>query len=199
MGRGCPVLRGSHVLLSSPLWGAPGGLPLDILGLAGAWVSLSAALGLCLGCQQALPWGSFWVGGMRRSAYRVGAHPAWCERLGSPMASLFSSPATLASTGSRSLEGLTHASPARTPFWGRSCQERRPAGGVAGARTHPAGLQLTKIPGACSHLLPRPCRRAKAQGGGFVWAAVSLGCEHSSGTRQNCRFQFFTVFSFQFM
>lgn len=43
------------------------------------------------------------------------------------------------------------------------------------------------------------CQSAKAQGGGFVWAAVSLSCEHSCGTRQDSRLGFFTVFSFQLM
>lgn len=160
-----PCSAGDHVLLSSPLWGAPGGLPLDILGLAGAWVSLSLCWllsGYVLGVSRPCPGGhSGWVGCAGVPA-GWGAHPAWCERLGSPMASPF-----LGYTGLRGQRESRRPEHAPHPPGLHS--------GVAAARSArrlevslgptptPAGLQLTKIPGACSHLLPRPCRRAKAR------------------------------------
>lgn len=51
----------------------------------------------------------------------------------------------------------------------------------------PAGLQLTKIPGAHSNLLSSLLSAGQAQGGGCVWAAVSRSCAHSCGRRQSCR------------
>jgi hypothetical protein len=62
-----------------------------------------------------------------------------------------------------------------------------------------AGFQLTKIPGAYSNLLSFLLSASQGQGGGFVWAAVSLSYEYSCGMGQMGRFGFFTVFSLQFI
>lgn len=108
-------------------------------------------------------------------------------------------PATSASrtAGSR---GLTRHSPTGMQFWGRGCQECLPAGGVAGALSSPAGLLLTKIPGALSNLLSSLLSAGQGPGPWLcLGGCLAELCECSCGIRQNCRFGFFTLFPFQFI
>lgn len=114
------------------------------------------------------------------------------------------------------LAGLLHDQPPSQPHWPQGPAGRwgawrappppglspgatvpeAPAGWSCRWRPHPPQPASSSPeylgPGVISFLAS--CPWAKAQGGGFVWAAASLGWEGSSGIRQNCRFGFFTVF-----
>lgn len=100
----------------------------------------------------------------------MGSRPAWGWRLGSSMTGPL--PSHTGPWGQLEAGGPDTHSPTSTQFWGRGCQERPPAGGVAGARALPSRPPLTRIPGACSNLLA--CLLSAGQGPGR-WLCLG-GC-----------------------
>lgn len=184
---------GNHVLLGSPLWGAPGGRCTRTFW---AWLEPSSLL-----CSLAVSWVS--------AGLALGGHFEWVGCAGGPHGWV----PVLPGAG-----GWVPPLPSHTGPWGQL-----EAGGPDTHFTHQHSVLGTRLPRAPASWRccwrPRPpqpsssspkyvgpgvisllasCPRAKAQGGGFVWAAVSLGPECGSGRRYNGRFAVFTIFSFRF-